>query len=321
MDIMLMSASSSEILTLCETLFAGSPVTPAVRANDTTEIWLGRGGQYGRMPSRPFRSATIDHMMCGKAVCTPAERRVGPDLGLYSVTFNNDAELDRQTLQAYRDFRLEAETKGFRHFLEVFPPNACGDRCPPEIGPFLNDLIARSLAGVTERGRPLFLKMVYTGPEAMEEIASYDRHLIPGILGGSAGTTYDAFYQLWEAKQHGARAALYGRKINSAEDQELFVQHLRWVADGEAAPEEAVRSYHGELQARGIPPWRSLDDDLQRTQAPPPARSASRQTGTRPGTPGSSESGDTQQAEPDFSKMTQAEKVEWNLRRFDRIFG
>src|ERR1700712_1456407 len=37
-DIMLMSASTSEQLTIKERLFEGSAVTPAVRANDTTDI-------------------------------------------------------------------------------------------------------------------------------------------------------------------------------------------------------------------------------------------------------------------------------------------
>jgi hypothetical protein len=40
--------------------------------------------------------------------------------------------------------------------------------------------------------RPVFLKIAYHGPTAMEELASYDPHLVPGILGGSSGTTYDA---------------------------------------------------------------------------------------------------------------------------------
>ena len=39
-DIVLTSASSNEILTLEERLFDASPVTPAIRANDTTDIWL-----------------------------------------------------------------------------------------------------------------------------------------------------------------------------------------------------------------------------------------------------------------------------------------
>src|SRR5262245_39181390 len=39
-DIMLMSASSSEVLAIQERLFDDSPVTPAARANDTSDIWV-----------------------------------------------------------------------------------------------------------------------------------------------------------------------------------------------------------------------------------------------------------------------------------------
>src|ERR671915_52058 len=53
-DIMLMSASTSEQLTIRERLFDDSPVTPAARANDTTDIHLTAGGTYGAEPSRPF---------------------------------------------------------------------------------------------------------------------------------------------------------------------------------------------------------------------------------------------------------------------------
>ena len=124
-DIMLMSASTSEMLVIEERLFDHSPVTPAARTNDTTDIWLANGaGRYSSQPSAPFRTATLDHIQCGKVECQPPERRLGADLGLYSVTFNNDVELDRRTLDAYRAFRIEAENKGFRHFLEVFDPNA-----------------------------------------------------------------------------------------------------------------------------------------------------------------------------------------------------
>jgi hypothetical protein len=204
-DIMLMSASSSEVLTIQERAFDQSPVTPAVRANDSTDIWLAAGGgRYGAQPSQPFRTATIDHIMCGKLECAPDERRLGANLGLYSVTFNNDTQRDRETLGAYKAFRLEAEAKGFRHFLEVFDPNACGEHCPEDLPRFINDHIVRALAGVTLRGRPLFLKIPYHGPAAMEALAGYDRSLVVGILGGSAGTTYDAFHMLWEAKKSGA---------------------------------------------------------------------------------------------------------------------
>src|SRR5262245_19535833 len=43
-DILLMSASSHDLLGMEEHLFDGSPVTAAVRANDTTDIHLARGG-------------------------------------------------------------------------------------------------------------------------------------------------------------------------------------------------------------------------------------------------------------------------------------
>ena len=133
-DIMLMSASTSEQLTIRERLFENSAVTPACRANDTTDIHLPMGGTYATDSSRPFRSATIEQIQSGKVNPTEAERRLGADLGLYSITPNNNIEFDLPTLEAYKQFRIEAETKGFRHFLEVFDPNACGHNCPTDLG-------------------------------------------------------------------------------------------------------------------------------------------------------------------------------------------
>jgi hypothetical protein len=105
---------------------------------------------------------------------------------------------------------------------EVFAPNVPVPM--PDIGRFLNDFAARTLAGVPGPGRPLFLKMPYCGPRAMQELVAYDPHLVPGILGGSAGTTHDAFRLVQDARRHGARAALFGRKINRAEHQVTFVR-------------------------------------------------------------------------------------------------
>ncbi len=319
-DIMLMSASTNELLTIEERLFDRSPITPAVRANDTTDIWLASGtGRYATQPSLPFRTATIDHIQCGKRECEAGERRKGADLGLYSITFNNDTTLDRPTLDAYKTFRLEAEAKGFRHFLEVFDPNAPGDHPPADVGRFLNDHIARALAGVTSRGRPLFLKIPYHGPAAMESLARYDRSLVVGILGGSAGTTFDAFHMLWEAKKYGARVALYGRKINNAEHQLSFIRHLRAVADDEINPAEAVRAYHGDLQKLGIRPLRTLTDDLQQTDTASSYGGGGNAARPQPAAAVSSQKAPPQ--EPDFSKLTQAEKIQWNLDRWKRIVG
>ena len=267
-DIMLMSASTSELLTIRERIFDDSGVTPAARANDTTDIHLTRGGCYASAPSRPFASTTIDHIQAGKHPCRPEERQLGANLGLYSVTFNNDPERDLATLQAYKAFRAEAEEKQFRHFLEVFHPNVSpGEHrlSPEEIPFFVNDHVVRMLAGVPRASRPLFLKIPYAGPKALEELCAYDPSLVVGVLGGSAGTTHDAFSLLYEAKRYGARVALFGRKINSAEDQLSFVRLLRGVADGEIVPSEAVKAYHGALQAQGIAPLRSLDQDMEIT--------------------------------------------------------
>src|SRR5207249_7393875 len=137
---------------------------------------------------------------------------------------------------------------------------------PPEnLGELINDNILRSLAGVPESGRPLFLKIVYHGPRAMEELAQYDPNLVVGILGGSAGTTYDAFKLIHDAQKYGARVALFGRKINNAEHQLAFVEMLRLITDGKVSPEEAVRAYHAVLEAKKITPKLPLDKDLALT--------------------------------------------------------
>ncbi|MBL9135526.1 MAG: hypothetical protein JNK85_06640 [Verrucomicrobiales bacterium] len=265
-DIMLMSAYVSEQLAIKEGLFSKSPVTPAARANDTTDVWAVRHGCYTREPSQPFRSATIDQIQCGQIECDRSgESFPGANLGLYSVTFVNELDQDREALLWYKAFRQEAEQKSFRHFLEVFDPNVDSGIPPEKLGEFINDNILRTLAGVPEAGRPLFLKIVYHGPKAMEELAQYDPNLVVGILGGSAGTTYDAFRLIHDAQKYGARVALFGRKINNAEHQLAFIEMLRWITDGAVGPEEAVRAYHGVLQAKGIQPHRPLEEDLQLT--------------------------------------------------------
>jgi hypothetical protein len=264
-DIMLMSASVNEQLTIKEGLFRDSHVTPAARANDPTDVWVVRHGGYTRQPVQPFRSASIDHIQCGKLKCERGDELPGADLGLYSVTFINDLARDRDTLLAFKEFREEAERKNFRYFLEVFDPNTATGIAADKIGEFINDMIIRSLAGVVGAGRPLFLKIAYHGPRSLEELAQYDPNLVVGILGGSAGTTHDAFKLIHDAQKYGARVALFGRKINNAEHQLLFIEMLRLITDGKIAAGEAVRAYHGALQAHNIKPKLPLEKDLELT--------------------------------------------------------
>ncbi|QDT55000.1 hypothetical protein Pan44_30410 [Caulifigura coniformis] len=264
-DIMLMSNSTSEQLTLKERIFDHSTVTPAIRANDTTDIWLMRGSALGDKASRPFRSATINHARTGRIDDEHCDRISGANLGLYSITFANDRDRDWEALTAYAAFREEAERKRFRHFLEVFHPNVPGAVPAEEVVHFVSDAIVRTLAGVTSAGRPAFLKIPYPGPRALEDLVAYDPHLVVGVLGGSAGTTRDAFQLIHDARKHGARVALFGRKINEAESQLLFIQHLRDIVDNNLAPAEAVRSYHAALKTQSISSRRSLEDDSRIT--------------------------------------------------------
>jgi hypothetical protein len=204
------------------------------------------------------------------------------------------------------------------------------------------------------------LKIVYHGPKAMEELVAYDPHLVVGILGGGAGTTYDAFKLIAEAQKYGARAALFGRKINQAECQLAFVQFLRLIVEHQITPEEAVRAYHGVLERLKIKPLRSLADDLTlqtgvmsygggSTVTVPAAVGGQRKVGGKDtsavgkghvcpcGGPSPSQCACkhepapaptvaaapslAQNGRPDFSKMTQAEKLAWNKAERDRVYG
>ena len=205
-DIMLTSLSTAEILTR-EGAFAASSATPAVRLNDAGDIWLARGATYRHQPAMPFRTARLHRV---HAVA---------DLGLYAITFYNDLEADRRTLDAYAEFRDEAAAAHVRHFLEVFNPHFPVETPDADFAAYNNDMIVRCLAGVSHRDRPIFLKAAYNGPRATEEIASYDPgNLIFGVLGGAAGTTRDCLELLKQAERYGARIALFGRKIYFAED-------------------------------------------------------------------------------------------------------
>ena len=261
-DILLASVANMDILAREMRIFADSPVTPAIRANDTTDIWNARGSTYAALPSRPFATTTIEEAQYGTLTPAP-EQKPDVDLGLYSVTFNNDLEADLHSLQCFKAFRTEAKAKGFKYFLEVFNPNIadCGIK-PEQIPHFVNDQIARMLAGIPRASRPEFLKIAYNGPETMEALAAYDASVIVGILGGTTSTTYDAYKLIAEAKKHGARLALFGRRIKGSEDPLSCLEVLRLVADGDTSPEDGVRFYRSKLEEKGVPAQRSLVDDM-----------------------------------------------------------
>ena len=264
-DIMLLSASNLEVL-VEKGVFKNSAVKPAIRANDTTDIWVVRGADYSKQPSRPFRTASLSRVMTGSLDASRGTAVTGTDLGLYSITFNNDLSHDYTSLEHFSAFREDAARHDFKYFLEVFNPNVeC--RIDPALVPhYINDCIVRCLAGVTKADRPQFLKIAYNGPKALEELASFDPGITVGVLGGGAGTTRDCFELLNQAERYGARVALFGRKINLAEDPLAMVSFMREVASGNIQPLEAVKAYHGSLQKSGLTPIRALAADSEITE-------------------------------------------------------
>jgi hypothetical protein len=252
-DIMLTSVSTLEAIDALGT-YKDSHVTPAIRANDTTDIWRPRNGLLSSEPSRPFRSANLEYL---KGLC---------DFGLYSVTFNNILDRDYASAEAYAKFRDEAVKHKFRHFLEVFNPNAPQGLSAEQIPAFVNDCILRILAGQSKSEKPLFLKIPFNGRKAMEELAGHDSSLVVGILGGSGGTTRDTFELLHQAEKSGAKVALFGRKINLAESPLDLLAMFRPVIERDLTPEAAVKEYHARLAAKSLKPVRTLEDDQAITE-------------------------------------------------------
>ena len=152
-----------------------------------------------------------------------------------------------------------------------------------------------------------------------------------GILGGSSGTTLDAFQLIHEAQKYGARVALFGRKINNAENQLAFVRFLRLIVDGVLDPQEAVRAYHSVLEKLEIRPRRSLQDDLvletgvmsyggsESTTISLPASSSR----TDPDSAEADEPDEAVEADdsPDFSAMTSEERLSYHRRRLANLLG
>ena len=115
-DIMLVSVSNLDLLHERGT-FRDSAVKPAIRANDTTDCWGAvRHGRYTGHASRPFRTAHLSQVRYGTETPQPGAPVAGTDLGLYSVTFNNDLDADMASLDAFAAFRREAAANEFKYF-------------------------------------------------------------------------------------------------------------------------------------------------------------------------------------------------------------
>ncbi len=87
------------------------------------------------------------------------------------------------------------------------------------------------------------------------------------MLGGSSGTSRDTFELISQGERYGARIALFGRKINLAEDPIGLVTLMRRVLERDLSPKEAVAAYHDGLAKQGLRPIRARDDDIQVTDS------------------------------------------------------
>ena len=81
-DILLASVANMDILARDKCIFDESSVTPAIRANDTTDIWNTRGSNYTAAPSKPFATTTIEEAQYGTLTPAP-DQQPDVNLGLY----------------------------------------------------------------------------------------------------------------------------------------------------------------------------------------------------------------------------------------------
>ena len=80
-----------------------------------------------------------------------------------------------------------------------------------------------------------------------------------GVLGGPASTANDSFTLVRDIKRHGGRVA-FGRRIKDADDPLFTELPGPWPTTPSAPTTPA--GHHGCLEAAGIAPSCSLDDDL-----------------------------------------------------------
>lgn len=116
-----------------------------------------------------------------------------------------------------------------------------------------------------------------------------------------------------DVRKYGGRTALFGRKINQAENQLAFIEFLKHIVDGVIEPVEAVRAYHAVLAKLGLKPHRSLEDDLV-------AQAITTSYGGTP-TPAGKPGGKKASAPVDFKKMTPTERLAYHQSRLNRLFG
>ena len=103
---------------------------------------------------------------------------------------------------------------------------------------------------------------------------------------------------------------------------------LRRITEGQIGPEDAVRAYHGTLQALGIKPRRSLEDDMQLTDQSMSYDGSAKRRATvevrnnplataKPTIASAADFPKLAEGSPDFAKMTSAQRVAYHQARLN----
>ena len=250
-DGLLMTPSDGERLAKGERLFDRTHVTPIVRMNAETGIWNPRYGSYRQNYSMPFQTAQIeDARYCESLVGTATACQV--QLGLYSITLNNDVAADERMLNAYLSFAREVgRTPGFAHILEVFLPNVNLPGMDAEKrGRYTADSIVRTMNYLTRAQKPLFIKTAYTTKEVWSELTQFDPTLVIGALGGPRQSARATLNLAHDVVTHGGKVILFGRAVFMEDDPREICRCLRAVLDGDMGPDDAHAEYTQVLRGK-----------------------------------------------------------------------
>ena len=243
----LLTPADAEALAVDERFFDNLDVTPLVRTNAETLIWSPRHGRYNSAPAKPFITVPpADAGFCREQIC--AARDFNIRLGLYSITLNNDVDLDHETLSVYLTFAKECgRTAGFDHFLEVFLPNLPQYGLSLEAqGEYVADTIVRTMSYLRSHERPRFIKTAFTSPAVWRELCEFDPTLLIGALGGPRTDARGTLELAHQVILNGGHLILFGRAVFQDESPLQIARALRAVLDG-ADPGEAFEQYREAL--------------------------------------------------------------------------
>ena len=171
----------ASVLTIQERLFDNSPRHARRPRQRHDRHPPPAGGTYAAEPSRPFRTATIEQIQSGNSTDpSGSELRRGADLGLYSITPNNDLEFDYATLRRTRNSASRPSARASATSSRCSTPTPAATHARHDLGRFINDLIVRTLAGVPQRAGRCSSRSPTTGRRRWRSWSRYDPHLVAG---------------------------------------------------------------------------------------------------------------------------------------------